>query len=510
MKLNLQSLNNFPSSYTLPKFDIPAMTARTKAAPAWLHMGAGNIFRIMIGGIQQNLLDEGLTDTGIIAYEAFDDAIIPLSFAPHDNLTLGITLYANGNVDKRVVASIADAFCCNLPALCQVIAKPSLQMISFTITENGYKVDPAKICSSPDKAITTLEQVAAGLLSRFQTGGKPIALVSMDNFAENGTQVEKAIVAIAQAWLKGGHVPADFVSYVKTMAYPWTMIDKITPRPSEEIAKMLAADGYEDTEISQTPKNTYVASFVNAESAEYLVIEDNFPNGRPPLEESGVYMTDKETVRKMDQMKVCACLNPLHTILGVTGPLLKLPTIAACMRDARLVKLLNQAANEALPTVADPGIIDPEDFLNVVLTERFPNPYIPDTPKRIACDTSQKIPVRFGVAMKVRKEKGLPITNLEAVPLFIAMWLRYRMGLDDTGAPMELSPDPLLPEPVKVLSQMKFGDSLSKADLKPILSNADTFGVDLYEVGLGEKIEGLFYELSAGVGAVEQKLSELY
>jgi len=504
MKLNLQNINSFPQSYTLPKFDISTTVARTNQSPTWLHMGAGNIFRIMIGGIQQNLLDAGNTNTGIIAYEAFDQDIIPQSFTPYDNLTLAVTLHASGNVEKRIIASITNAFCNNLPNLREIIAKPSLQLISFTITENGYKVDPAKICTTPDNAVTTLEQVTAGLLNRYKQNGKPIALVSLDNFAENGTMVEKAVVTIAEAWLKNGRVPATFVQYAKTMAYPWTMIDKITPRPSEDIAKLLAADGYEDTKIHKTQKNTFVASFVNAEAPQYLIIEDNFPNGRPPLEKSGVYMTDKETVRKMDQMKVCACLNPLHTILGVAGPLLKHPTIAACMKDERLVKLLNKAAEEALPTVAHPGIIAPKDFLHEVLTERFPNPYIPDTPERIACDTSQKIPVRFGVAMQARQEKGIPADNLEAVPLFVALWLRYRMGLDDTGAKMELSPDPLTPEAVKVLDCLQFGQ---KIDLYPILSDAVTFGVNLYDVGLGKKIEALFYELSSCAGAVSQKLN---
>jgi fructuronate reductase len=405
------------------------------------------------------------------------------------------------------MASIAHAFSCNLSAVMEVVANPQLQIISFTITENGYKVIPEKICRNPDSAVTTIEQAAAGLYSRFVAGGKPIALVSMDNFAENGTVVEKAVVTIAEAWYNNGYVPPEFIDYVKTMAYPWTMIDKITPRPSEDVAKMLAEDGFEDMDIHKTQKNTFVAPLVNAESAQYLIIEDKFPNGRPPLEKAGVYMTDKETVRKMDQMKVCACLNPLHTILGVAGPLLKLPTIAACMKDARLVKLLYQAAEEALPTVAHPGIIDPKDFLYVVLTERFPNPYIPDTPERIACDTSQKIPVRFGVAMKARKEKNIPVENLQAVPLFVALWLRYRMGLDDTGAKMELSPDPLLPDAVKVLNGINFGE---KVELRPILSNAEIFGVDLYEVKLAEKIENLFYKLSAGAEAVSRKLSSLY
>ena len=506
MKLKVENIKSFPAHYTLPVFDIPAMVARTKAAPTWLHMGAGNIFRILVAGAQQKLLCNGHTDTGIIAYEAFDEEIIPKSFTPYDNLTMAVTLFADGSVNKRVIASIADAFTQDLPRLCEIIAKPSLQMISFTITEVGYSVDPAKVCDGPGSASTTIEQVTAGLFARSKTDAKPIALVSLDNFAENGTVLAKGVLAVAEVWLKNGHVPAEFVSYVKTMSYPWTMIDKITPRPSPEIAKLLAEDGLEDTEITKTAKNTFVAPFVNAESAEYLVIEDSFPNGRPPLEKAGVYMTDRETVRKTDQMKVCACLNPLHTVLGVAGTLLNYPTIAACMKDAQLVKLINQAASEALPTVVSPGIIDPQKFLHQVVTERFPNPFIPDTPARINCDASQKIPVRFGETLKARKARGPDTAGLEAIPLFVALWLRYRMGKDDKGAPMELSPDPRLPEVFKALDGVGFGE---KADLKPMLSDAKTFGVDLYEAGLGEKIEALFRELSAGPGTVARKLAEI-
>ena len=508
MKLNLDSLKSFPADYILPKFDVPAIVQRTKEAPTWLHMGAGNIFRILVAGAHQNLLDAGLTDTGIITYEGFDEEIVPQSFAPFDNLTLAITLNADGTVDKCVIASIADAFTCDLKRVKEVISSPSLQMISFTITENGYAVNPEKVCNSPNAAATTMEQTAAGLLERFNSKGAPIALVSMDNFAENGEKVKHALLTIAQVWHQNSTAPAEFVKYVNTMAYPWTMIDKITPRPSEDVAKILAADGFEDTLITKTAKNTFVASFVNAESAEYLIIEDNFPSGRPPLEKAaGVYMTDKETVRKMDQMKVCACLNPLHTILGVAGPLLNLPTISACMQDKRLVKLLEQAAKEALPTVAHPGIIAPEDFLKEVLTERFPNPFIPDTPARIACDTSQKVPVRFGVAMTERKQQNMPINTLEAVPLFVALWLRYRMGLDDKGNPFDVSPDPLLPEEFNVLTGLNFGE---KIDLTPILSLEKTFGINLNETPLGAKIKMLFADISSGVWAVTNKLDELY
>ncbi|MCL1863302.1 MAG: mannitol dehydrogenase family protein [Defluviitaleaceae bacterium] len=504
MKLNLKSIVNRADwqGYDLPKFDIPAMVARTKAAPTWLHMGAGNIFRIFVAAAQQDLLESGDTDTGIVVYEAFDQGIIPASFSPYDNLTLGVTLNADGSIEKRVIASMADAFCGDFSRLCSIIAAPSLQMISLTITEKGYAT--TTINATPDDAKTTIEQIAAGLLRRHEANAPPLALVTMDNFAENGEQLKKSVLSVVDAWLANGKVTPDFKKYVEKQSYPWTMIDKITPRPSEDVAKMLAETGYEDTAITETENHTFVASFVNAEAAKYLIIEDDFPNGRPPLEKAGIYITDRETVRKMDQMKVCACLNPLHTILAVSGMLLGYPTISACMKDPALVKLLRKAASEALPVVPDPGIIKPADFLNEVLTERFPNPFIPDAPARIASDTSQKIPIRFGITLKERKAKGLPMADLEAIPMFIALFLRYRMGINDKGEKMELSPDPRLPEALNILYGIAFGKA---ADLTPILSNATLFGVDLYEVGLAEKVQKNFAQLSSAPDAVAKALS---
>ena len=513
MKLSLEGItrtSEWESGYELPRFDIPEMVKRTKAAPTWLHMGAGNIFRIFVAAVQQDLLEKGLTDTGIIVYETYDEEIISKVFAPYDNLTLGVTLNANGGMEKRVIASVANAFASDMERLAQIIANPSLQMISLTITEKGYSVTPKTVCKDPTKATTILEQITLGLFSRYELGAKPLALVAMDNFAENGTKLAEAIATIADTWLASATVDDGFTEYVKSLKYPWTMIDKITPRPSLEVAKELAAEGFVDTKIHETSKNTFIAPFVNAESAKYLIIEDSFPNGRPPLEQAGVYMTNRETVRKADHMKVCACLNPLHTILAVSGMLLGYPTIAACMKNEGLVKLLRRAATEALPVVPDPEIIDPIDFLNEVLTKRFPNPFIPDTPARIATDTSQKVPVRFGITLQERQKRGLPMTEMEAIPLFIALWLRYRMGIDDKGDKLELSPDPYLPQDLNILYGLPLGKKVDfRPILRPILSNEDLFGVNLYEVGLGEKIEILLAGLSSGVNAVSAKIGRL-
>jgi len=106
------------------------------------------------------------------------------------------------------------------------------------------------------------------------------------------------------------------------------MIDKITPRPSDTVRAALNKSGFTSADIICTSKNTYMAPFVNAEKAEYLVIEDSFPNGRMRLEQAGVYFTDRQTVDQVERMKVCTCLNPLHTALAIFGCLLDYTLIA--------------------------------------------------------------------------------------------------------------------------------------------------------------------------------------
>jgi len=271
---------------------------------------------------------------------------------------------------------------------------------------------------------------------------------------------------------------------------------------------MLEADGYESAELIVTSKNTYTASFVNAEPTQYLVIEDWFPNGRPPLEKAGVLFADRETVDKVETMKVCTCLNPLHTVLAVFGSLLRYRTIAETVGDPVLKRFIERVGyDEGMPVVVNPGIIQPEDFIRTVIEERFPNPFLPDTPQRIATDTSQKIPVRFGETLKAYHKRGVQsLSKLNYIPLFIAGWFRYLLGVDDQGNPMELSPDPMLAELKEKLAGIALGDERYDEILRPILSDPQLFGIDLTGTGLDEKVLGYFHEMTAGSGAVRTTL----
>ena len=286
------------------------------------------------------------------------------------------------------------------------------------------------------------------------------------------------------------------------------MIDKITPRPSEKVSSRLSAMGLENMDIRITAKKSYAAPFVNAETLEYLVVEDTFPNGRPPLEKAGVLFGTRDTVNKTETMKVGSCLNPLHTALAVTGCLLGYTSIAEEMNDPVLVKLIKKIGyDEGLKTAIDPVIIRPERFLDEVINERFVNPNIPDTPQRIATDTSQKLAVRYGKTIEAYCNRDdLNVQDLTGIPLAIAAWLRYLLGIDDSGKPMELSPDPLLTDLKKELSGISLGST--NADVRSILTNKQIFGIDLYEAGLGEKVTAFFTEMLASPGAVRKTLEK--
>ena len=516
--------------YQMPAFDRDAMMAATADHPTWIHFGAGNIFRGFLAPLAQQLLDEGVTDTGIVVAVGFDSSLLDAVYRPYDNLTVVATLCASGEIRKKVVASIADSICmvdggAEWEKVCRAFRSPSLQMASLTITEKGYNylaadgtILPAVLKdmeAGPQGAVGYLGRITALCHERFMACGAPIALVSMDNCSHNGSRLEAAVLAIAEGWLQRGLCEAAFVAWLRDhskITFPWSMIDKITPRPDESVKDMLEADGLEGMDLHVTRHGSYAAAFVNTEEAEYLVIEDKLPNGRPALERTGVIFTDGETVDMVETMKVCTCLNPLHTAMSVVGCLLGFTRINAEMKDADLRALVERVGyTEGLPVVVDPGVIDPKAFIDEVIGKRLPNPFLQDDPRRIATDTSQKIPVRFGGTIrKYAQRDDLDVKDLKCIAFVLAAWCRYLMGIDDTGAAFTPSDDPMLAELMPLVANVRLGETCDvRATLQPILSNKNIMGSDLYEVGLAELVEENFTRLIAGPGAVRRELHAL-
>ncbi|MCL2057565.1 MAG: mannitol dehydrogenase family protein [Oscillospiraceae bacterium] len=613
----------------LPSYDPAAVAERTMQSPVWLHFSAGNIFRAYIAALQDRLLNEGHAECGIIAVEAYDPEILDKVYKPHDNLCLVVTLKpetggdtvvdggatvgsgmlagggaavgsgmpaGSGAVTSKytsaingvVIGSIAQAYNAiendGYEAVRRAFVNPGLQVVSYTITEKAYLLRGpggeylrdvgADMDGGPDRPKNIMALTATMLHERYKAGAWPISLVSMDNCSRNGERLRSSVLEIASSWAERGLCAEGFADWLgdeSRVAFPWSMIDKITPWPSETIANRLTAAGIPFMAPVKTKKGTVVAPFVNTEPAQYLVIEDNFPNGRPPLEKAGVTFADRDTVNRAEWMKVATCLNPLHTTLAIFGFLLDYDSIADEMKDAALLALVRRIAyDEGLPAVADPGVIDPRAFLDEAVNERLPNPMIPDAPPRIAADTSQKIAIRFGGTIRyymgldnaskniagTRTETeteaeaeaeadveadetqgwkpsypgagagagtgGTPAiitspADLVGVPLTLAGWLRYLLAFDDALNPYTPSPDPMLGTMQNKLSEIivleqtvldsAYADKI-KDILAPILADASLFGADLHAAGLADKVTAMFISMLEGKGAVRRTLEK--
>ena len=529
MKLTMDGIKNREAwekaGIQLPGYDVKEVSEKAKKEPRWVHFGIGNIFRVFIGGIADGLLEEGALDRGLTCVETFDYDVVDKIYTPYDNLGLSVILHGDGSREYKVLGSLAEAVKAQSSnetqwnRLKEIFTSKSLQMVSFTITEKGYALQKADgtwfpfvqadIENGPDKATGAMAVVVAMLYERYKAGKYPLALVSMDNCSKNGAKLRESVLTMTEEWKKAGFVEEGFISYVsdeKVVAFPWTMIDKITPRPSEKIADDLEELGIEEMQPVITSKKTYIAPFVNAEKPQYLVIEDNFPNGRPALEKGfGVYMADRNTVNLSERMKVTVCLNPVHSATGPLGVVQgydlfahMLNTNEDMMKMARMV-----AYDEGLPVVPNPGILSPQAFVDELFNDLFPNEYLGDTNMRLSVDVSHMVGIRFGETIKAYVEKFGDAKKLTAIPLGIAGWLRYMLGVDDEGEKYELAPDPMNEEIQEQLKEIVIGKPETFTDqLKPILSNERLFFVDLYTTGVAEKIEEMFREMIAGKGAV--------
>jgi fructuronate reductase len=526
--ISIRHWQNEKSEFTkqgieLPKFDVTSIRETGKKQPIWIHFGGGNLFRAYHAAIAQNMLDNGDLDRGVVVVETFSPFTIDKIYAPYNNDILQVVMSADGTLKERLLSSVATALFASpkrpkdLDMVKQYFENKVLQLCTFTITEKGYTIHnlESESDAGPNGAKSTIGIVAALLYARYKACAAPIAMVSTDNFSKNGERFRSAVLSIVKNWLIRDLVDRGFFDYIsdeKRVSFPWTMIDRITPNPSQETAKFLVEQGFNDLPLIDAGHGATFAGFSNTEKAHYLVVEDNFPNGRPPFELSNVIMCDRETAALADTMKVTACLNPLHTCLAIFGCLLGYKRIWQEMRNNDLVKLIRHIGfDEDLPVVQDPKVIDPSAFMDELLNSRLPNKNLPDAPQRIACDTSQKMSIRYGYTIKSYVNRGMDVSKLVYIPLVIAAWLRYLLGVDDSGDNFDLSPDPLIDDLRKQLKGLSLGESdleVIHSAVKPILCDSSIFAVDLYKVGLGEKIECYLKEFLAGKGAVSATIKK--
>ncbi|WP_089110041.1 mannitol dehydrogenase family protein [Secundilactobacillus mixtipabuli] len=519
----------------VPTYSQTKMVNESLVHPTWIHFGGGNLFRAFHAAIAHKLLQTKAATTGVIMVETYDDEVVKRAYQDYNNRILRIITEADGSQKRDLLASVAAAWFVGKSSdkcyqdLENAFKQPSLQVVSFSITEKGYKLTNRQGQFKPDLehdfksgpfATTNNMTLLTGMLyARYQNGAYPIALLSTDNFSQNGDVLKHSVLTIAKKWLANQLVSQafidDYLANDQKVAFPCSMIDRITPNPSSAVQRTLESDQITGVDVIHTTKHTNIAAFANTEAAHYLVIEDHFPNGRPAWEKAGVILTSREIVNDTDEMKVTTCLNPLHTALAIFGSLLGFTSISEEMKDSDLLGLIQQIGYvEGLPVVKDPKVINPKKFLDELITKRLPNPYIPDTPQRIATDTSQKLAVRYGITIRHYLQLSRPNfgpASLTFIPLVIAAWLRYLTQIDDAGQVLELSPDPLLDQLIKQMENVHFGatDTLVHERVSPILSDERIFGINLYDAGLGDIIECDLVNLLKGPQAVRSTLHQM-
>jgi len=312
----------------------------------------------------------------------------------------------------------------NLPGLLARAADPATRIISFTVTEAGYYLDAHNILDFASSEITAdLAAVRAGwsgstiygalaamLRGRMQAKAGPVTLLNCDNLRHNGDRSRSGLIQFIEKL--GDKALLDWVQANTTS--PNAMVDRITPRPTPDVAeRVLAATGWAD----EAP--------VMGESFIQWVIEDKFCAGRPEWEKVGAQMV--ESVAPYEEAKI-RLLNATHSCIAWAGTLVGYQYIHEGTHDPVIRKFAYDYVTDDVIPVLSPSPIDLGDYRDVVL-DRFGNPAIRDTNQRVAMDGYSKIPGFIAPTFRERLARNESIDSVAMLPaLFLAYLQRWHRG----------------------------------------------------------------------------------
>ena len=434
-ELNQGTLATLPSSIATPAYD------RTRLTRGIAHFGVGNFHRAHQAFYIDRCLalpdqqDWGIVGIGLSGGERgrtkadqflSQDCLYSLTVAP-----------AKGDTTVRIIGAQLDYLLAPEQAeeVLELLTDPALRIVTLTITEGGYHVDPgsgAFITEHPDVTHdltgegaprTVFGFVTAALARRRSAGTKPFTVVSCDNLRHNGEVARAAFVGFAGALDQ--ELGAWFDSNV---TFPNSLVDRITPSVSaEDAARLNAASGLAD----QIP--------VVAEEFSQWVIEDRFADGRPALQEVGVQFSDE--VKLWEQVKV-RVLNAGHLTLTYPALLLGYHEVAEAMRDPQIPVLLERFLDKVVvPLLEAPRDVNLQDYKDTVI-DRFSNEAMHDQLTRIASDSASKVTVFLTTTIQQVLARG----SDHRIPAFIlAAWSRVLQGKDDDGKSFDVT-EPRLDE----------------------------------------------------------------
>ncbi len=373
----------------------------------------------------------------------------------------------SGQTTTRVIGSVAGVmFAPDDPAaVIAAMARPETRIISLTITEKGYCIDPATgelNLAHPDIVYDLAHPAAprsaagylvAALAQRQAQGSGPVTILTCDNLPSNGYVVARIVRSFAELSHAG---LADWIS--THVAFPCTMVDRIVPAMEPREVELLALrHGLMDQAALQTEPFTQ------------WVIEDHFAAGRPAWNEVGALLVDDVEFFEVAKLRM---LNGSHSALAYLGYL------SGCrfVHEAMAVKPLrlfvdHLIGNEAAASLSPPAGVNLDEY-RAQLLHRYENSALPHRTYQIAMDGSQKIPQRLLGTLRHHLKNDGPIS---ACSLAVAAWIRYVMAVDESGEPIEVQ-DPLA-DKLKGLADN--AGTTPAALVEAFLGLTEVFGSDL-------------------------------
>lgn len=412
----LSSSSNLPADIATPSYDRGALKSGI------VHLGTGAFHKAH----QAAATDDALAASGgdwMITGVSLRSGDVADQLNPQDGL---YTLMVRGpdGVAPRVIGSIRKVLVAprEPDAVMAALSAPETKIVSLTITEKGYGVDPktggldaahpsiAPDLANPRKPVGAVGYIVEALRLRRERGLAPFTVLTCDNLPHNGKVLQRLVSEFAD------RVDADLAAFIRAnVAFPSTMVDRITPASTvETFAEAARLTGYEDQAAVETEPFTQ------------WVVEDRFTSGRPDWEAGGVIFA--ENVAPYEKMKL-RMLNGAHSMLAYSGFIAGHKYVRDVMGDAALATLIARQMQSAAATLDPVPGVDLGQYAADLLV-RFANPAIAHQTYQIAMDGTQKLPQRLiEPAIATLRAGG----SLDAYAFAVAAWMRYCLGMDETG-----------------------------------------------------------------------------
>jgi mannitol 2-dehydrogenase len=422
-KLAAQNLEAISAFTTTPRYDRSALTAGI------VHFGVGNFHRAH----QAVYLDALFNTGGDHGWAIIGAGVLPADekmrgvLAGQDFLTTVVEQSASRST-ARVTGAMIDFLSPDDPTvIIRTLADPAIRIVSLTITEGGYFIDPASGVfgagnpeitadgATPESPKTVFGLIVAGLKRRREAGIEPFTVMSCDNIPHNGVVARNAVAGLAK--LSDPEFSHWIVDHV---AFPNGMVDRITPATGDREREILSRDfGIEDS----WP--------VFCEDFTQWVLEDNFPAGRPALERVGVQFVPDVT--PYEHMKI-RILNGGHAVIAYPAGLLDIHFVHEAMEHPMIRRFLKKVEREEIIPVVPP--VPDTDLQNYFkkIEERFANRKIGDTIRRLCLDGANRQPKFIIPSIADRLKAGAGVTGLA---LESALWCRYCYGTTESGKTIE-------------------------------------------------------------------------